>query len=291
MIYTKFSNKNSIPSTITIFFILLGIGLIIFGFTINLNNQEETKNYISTKGSFIEATVYSHDSSRTMHSTTYALTYGYKVDGKEYKVTTDYGTSNVPAIGSTKTIKYNPTNPNEAIIVGGGLGTISLVFGVLIIIFIGISYLAQNANKNEYMVLGKIYGKASGILLSLFFVVMGILFYCISDYLWTFIIFLVIGIIILKLTVFSNIKILFLKVDRIENADFGYGYKIILVDDNTTPIYFIYEPTNVLRFQENRRYKVDINKYGSVSSVCYLENDIPARELTSFNDEDFVEYI
>lgn len=49
---------------------------------------------------------------------TYKLTYIYTVNGIEYSVTTDYGTNYIPDENSSREIKYNPNNPEEAIITG-----------------------------------------------------------------------------------------------------------------------------------------------------------------------------
>ena len=73
-----------------------------------------TKGYIATDGYYRECDIFSSDED----GTTYKLTYVYTVNNKEYSVTTDYGTNYIPEENSSREIKYNPNNPEEAIITG-----------------------------------------------------------------------------------------------------------------------------------------------------------------------------
>lgn len=40
------------------------------------------------------------------------------MEGKEYTITTDYGTNYIPEEGSRREVKYNPNNPEEAVLIG-----------------------------------------------------------------------------------------------------------------------------------------------------------------------------
>ena len=76
--------------------------------------------------------------------TTYKLIYSYSVNSKEYTVSTDYGTNMIPKEGSSRTIKYNPSNPSEAIISGGSSEIVLLLIGIMFtmipfVIFINMS--------------------------------------------------------------------------------------------------------------------------------------------------------
>ena len=75
----------------------------------------------------MNASIYRQDED----GTTYALTYYYIVDGEEYQITTSYGTGMVPKKDSTRTIIYNPDNPEEARIVGGESFVILLLVGLM----------------------------------------------------------------------------------------------------------------------------------------------------------------
>lgn len=57
------------------------------------------------------------------------MTYIYKVDGKEYSITTDYGTNYIPDENSSREIKYNPNNPKEAVITGTNSKNSLIYFG------------------------------------------------------------------------------------------------------------------------------------------------------------------
>lgn len=105
MLYTVISGTNSIP-----------------------------ENYGTTQGYFSDYRLYSeghYNPARKTHSSdTYQLIYRYTVDGQDYTVTTDSGTSFVPAIGSTREIRYDPVNPEEAVVVGYDDYTVFLWGGI-----------------------------------------------------------------------------------------------------------------------------------------------------------------
>lgn len=103
-----------ISTLLVIAALLSGIAMLFFGIrdTYKLNNK--TKNYITTNGYYYDYNIFNTDK----YGTTYKLTYIYTVNGKEYTVSTDYGTNYIPDKNSSREIKYNPNNPEEAIITG-----------------------------------------------------------------------------------------------------------------------------------------------------------------------------
>ena len=56
--------------------------------------------------------------SRTTTSTTWAAVYEYTVDGRQYRNAPSFSSSNPPAVGSTMTIAYDPSDPNNITVPG-----------------------------------------------------------------------------------------------------------------------------------------------------------------------------
>ena len=107
--------------------LVIGVVMLYFGISgvYKLNNK--TKNFKETTGYFTDYTIYSVD----RDGATYKLIYSYTVDGKQYTISSDLGTGIIPNKGSTKTIKYNPNNPRNAVIVGVNSQTFLIFIGLL----------------------------------------------------------------------------------------------------------------------------------------------------------------
>lgn len=99
---------------LVIIVLLSGIAMLFLGIMDTYRLNSITKGYIATDGYYRECDIFSSDED----GTTYKLTYVYTVNNKEYSVTTDYGTNYIPEENSSREIKYNPNNPEEAIITG-----------------------------------------------------------------------------------------------------------------------------------------------------------------------------
>ena len=141
MLYKHFLKKNNYPpkvnskfqlnfklitgSFLVIICLLSGITMLFFGIKDTYQLNHRTKNYITTDGYFDDYEIYNSDE----EGTTYKLTYIYTVDEKEYTITTDYGTNYIPDKNSIRTIKYNPDNPKEAILVGTNSKTVLIFLG------------------------------------------------------------------------------------------------------------------------------------------------------------------
>lgn len=106
-----------ISALLVIIVLLSGIAMLFLGITETYRLNSITKDYITTNGYYSNCDIFTTDKD----GTTYKLTYIYMVDGKEYSVTTDYGTNYTPDKNSSREIKYNPNNPEEAIITGTNL--------------------------------------------------------------------------------------------------------------------------------------------------------------------------
>lgn len=103
-----------ISALLVIIALLSGIAMLFFGIKDTYKLNKKTKDYITTNGYFNNYDVFNVDED----GITYKLTYIYTVDGKEYSITTDYGTNYIPEPNSSREIKYNPNNPEESILTG-----------------------------------------------------------------------------------------------------------------------------------------------------------------------------
>lgn len=126
-LFKKFNFKQIFPYLFLSLFILIGIVMLYFGISNSLKNLSKTSNYVETIGYFVDYEIYNSDED----GTTYKLIYSYNVNNKEYTVSTDYGTNMIPKEGSSRTIKYNPSNPSEAIISGGSSEIVLLLIGIM----------------------------------------------------------------------------------------------------------------------------------------------------------------
>ena len=139
-LFKKFNFKQVFLYLFLSLFILIGIVMLYFGISNSFKNFSNTSNYVKTIGYFVDYEIYDSDED----GTTYKLIYSYNVNNKEYTVSTDYGTNMIPKEGSSRTIKYNPSNPSEAIISGGSSEIVLLLIGIMFtmipfVIFINMS--------------------------------------------------------------------------------------------------------------------------------------------------------
>ncbi len=104
-----------------------GICMLFFGISGAVHQNQITKSYDTIDGYFTDYSIYSSDED----GTTYRLTYSYVLNYQEYTVSTDYGVGSIPEPGSVKTIKYNPKNPEEAVIVGSNQNSFLILMGIL----------------------------------------------------------------------------------------------------------------------------------------------------------------
>lgn len=106
---------------------IVGICLIYFGIKNQNELKEKSKDYLETEGYYTSYSTYGE-------SDTHKLIYTYEVDGKEYNISTDYGAMIIPKENSTKIIKYDKNNPEEAIIEGINRNNIDICLGAVFII-------------------------------------------------------------------------------------------------------------------------------------------------------------
>ncbi|MDD2376984.1 MAG: DUF3592 domain-containing protein [Clostridia bacterium] len=286
-------NDNKPPFMILIPFMLIGILLLIIGANNIYTTNLKTKDYVAVDGKFIKSSIYSNNSDET----TYKLTYSYVVNNQEYYISTDYGTSSVPKVGSTKTIKYDMNNPEQAILSGFGTNEFLLYGGILflgiplIVIFksaalVGIiftlmgfgAYYMMCSSTNSLSPIEAFKINGLWILIPIIFIVVGI---------WT-----LIGRLFMK-----KEKFIIIKIEKIENIGTEGKSNILFIDekisDNSfvaiTSKYFVYESNSENKFVEGKKYKINLYKYGIMFGCQPITDIIQARVLSSFNDEDFVE--
>ena len=124
-------NFGIVISCILVAVVLLsGILMLFFGIKDTYKLNKQTKNYHITNGYYQDYEIYDSDED----GTTYKLLYSYKVDDKEYIISTDYGTNYIPDKNSIREVKYNPDNPSEAILVGTNNKNVLIYCGAFFIL-------------------------------------------------------------------------------------------------------------------------------------------------------------
>ncbi len=135
---TKFNIKIIVSGFLVFTVLVSGFICLIIGIKDTYHINKITKNYITTTGYFKDYEIYNSQEkrkhNRSVTSTTYRLIYTYKVDGKEYTIKTDYGSGTIPNTDSTREIKYNPDNPNEAILIGTNRNNGLIYFGTFFVL-------------------------------------------------------------------------------------------------------------------------------------------------------------
>lgn len=91
--------------------------------------NQKTNNYVMTEGTLIDYKVYNVDED----GTTYQLIYEYTVDSQKYTVSTDYGVENVLDVNSTRQVKYDPDNYENAVLVGTNRNNGLIYFGAFFV--------------------------------------------------------------------------------------------------------------------------------------------------------------
>ena len=112
-------------------------------------------------------------------------------------------------------------------------------------------------------------------------------------------VFMILGIYMLFLTFFGKrLKEVIVKVDSINEIEDG-TYDVILNDESinsesmksTLYKYYIYNTKNKIKFEVNKKFKVNVYKYGIAISCIPVSEIIQAQNLKQFVDEDFEECI
>lgn len=128
--------KHRIPLIISAFLILValtaGIWMLVSGIRGTIEQNALKEKYETVEGNLSDYALESpggYDPVRRRHTNdTYRLTYTYFVEDIPYTVTTEYSTGAVPALGSARTVYYDPADPENAILGGVSVSSI-LLFG------------------------------------------------------------------------------------------------------------------------------------------------------------------
>ena len=129
-ITAKFNFKVILSSSLVLLTFLIGFFLLFFGIRDTFQVHEKTKNYLTTTG-------YLKDSisdTNAKNEVTYQLIYQYEVNGKFYDIKTDYSTNYISTQNSMREVKFNPNNPEEAILVGTNSSTFLIFIGAFFLL-------------------------------------------------------------------------------------------------------------------------------------------------------------
>ncbi len=110
--------------------LLSGIVILFFGVKDTIQLSRRVRGYTATEGYFVDCEVYRSDK----EGTTYRLVYEYEVNGAPYRVSTDYGTNAIPARNSTRTVKYDPANPQNSVLSGGNRTSMMIFIGAFFVL-------------------------------------------------------------------------------------------------------------------------------------------------------------
>lgn len=99
---------------------LTSVILIAIGVVVSFYGNKIVNEFIDKNDPFVEvtATVIDFDSAGSEDGSAYTI-YGYNVGGIDYKVYSGVKSTNLPQIGDTTTLKYNPSNPTEVVFLSG----------------------------------------------------------------------------------------------------------------------------------------------------------------------------
>lgn len=123
---------NNIKLKIILIIILLitclvsGVLMLYYGITNTNKLNKISKEYNSIIAYYKDYNIYSINKD---NNKTYRLNYTYIINNKEYTISTNYGSNYIPQQGSTREVRYNPNNPEDAFLVGTNKNTILIFMG------------------------------------------------------------------------------------------------------------------------------------------------------------------
>lgn len=129
----KFDFKMIVSCFLVGSILLSGMICLVIGMKDTYQVSKKTKDYLTATCYYKDYEIYDSydkkDHDRVENHTTYRLIYVYEIDGKEYRIKTDYGSGSVPNENSSRKIKYDPDNPNKAVFAGTNANSGLIYFG------------------------------------------------------------------------------------------------------------------------------------------------------------------
>ncbi len=282
-------------------FILIGCTLLYFGITNQVNLNKKTKEYVETIG--VVVNVISEESG-SGDSTMYVPIIKYTVNAKEYTVRPDYSTGNAPRRGDERKVKYNPGNPNEAIVDGFNGNMIMIGIGFMFAL-IPFGFILANTPFMLILIPVLFGGLGFGVL---YFIVL-------EARTWNIVIlinrvgimplvvsFLFIGVavwvIFTTLLIFVKPKApIFIKMKLVKIDDTkGRKKRLIFKDIHTKLSYkntYVYETEYADNFIQNETYDVHMTELGKYAFMTPVNIDGKKRYVVNINKltkEDFKQY-
>lgn len=124
---------------LTVLAILISIPLLYKGISRAIQNHHAEENYILT-----EAVVSGYQEIQgkgsDRHRTYYSLTYTYTVEGEVYYIADELMVHTLPPAGHSREIRYDPANPENALLVGKSGSTASLLAGLMFLLIPAIMF-------------------------------------------------------------------------------------------------------------------------------------------------------
>lgn len=113
--------------------ILISIPLLYKGISGAIHNHQAKENYVLTEA-IVSGYQEVQGKGSKRHRTYYVLTYAYTVEGEVYYFTDDLRLNSLPPANYFCEIRYDPTNPENALLVGKSGSTASLLAGLMFLL-------------------------------------------------------------------------------------------------------------------------------------------------------------
>ena len=113
--------------------ILISIPLLYRGVSGAMRNHYAKESYVSTEA-FVSSYQEVQGKGSKRHRTYYVLTYAYTVEGEVYYFTDDLRLNSLPPANYFREIRYDPANPENALLVGKSGSAASLLAGLMFLL-------------------------------------------------------------------------------------------------------------------------------------------------------------
>lgn len=113
--------------------IFISIPLLYKGISVAIQNHHVEDNYILTEA-IVSGYREVQGKGSDRHRTYYCLTYAYTVEGKIYYISDDLMIHTLPPANYTREVRYDPMNPENALLVGKSGSSASLLAGLMFLL-------------------------------------------------------------------------------------------------------------------------------------------------------------